>query len=72
VPVLYVNIFDPTYKLNQHGEENSAEPVGRLLSDFERVDIGLGLCGSSGRGDEKVFCHVRGFRQSPKPTTACQ
>jgi hypothetical protein len=30
-------IFDPTYKLNQHGEENSAEPVGRLLNDFEQV-----------------------------------
>jgi hypothetical protein len=33
-------IFDPTYKLNQHGEENCAEPVGRLLTDFEQVDIG--------------------------------
>ena len=30
-------IFDPTYKLNQHGEENAAEPVGRLLNDFEQV-----------------------------------
>jgi hypothetical protein len=30
-------IFDPTYKLNQHGEENCAEPVGRLLNDFEQV-----------------------------------
>ncbi len=30
-------IFDPTYKLNQHGEENAAESVGRLLNDFEQV-----------------------------------
>jgi hypothetical protein len=30
-------IFDPTYKLNQHGEENCAEPVGRLLNDYEQV-----------------------------------
>ncbi|MCA1995933.1 MAG: AAA family ATPase, partial [Armatimonadetes bacterium] len=30
-------ILDPTYKLNQQGQENAAEDVGRLLNEFEQV-----------------------------------
>lgn len=42
-------ILDPTYKLNQGGQENAAEDVGRLLNEFEQV----------GREADAsvVFCH---------------